>query len=96
MGLHSCPPRAARAAQEGLTLPRASWLPSPQGERRREYKPTDNVSNRSEIREDEASYGKRPRGRPRTLDYSVFDPLDVDPMALVQAVLRPPKEKRDE
>ena len=38
---------------------------------------------------------KRPRGRPRTLDYSVFDPLDVDPMALVQAVLRPPKRDKD-
>ena len=59
-------------------------------------KPPDRVSSRSEIREDGTSYGagKRPRGRPRTLDYSVFDPLDVDPMALVQAVLRPPKGKR--
>ena len=58
-------------------------------------KPPDRVSSRSEIREDGAGYGKRPRGRPRTLDYSVFDPLDVDPMALVQAVLRPPKGKSE-
>ena len=59
--------------------------------------PPDRVSSRSEIREDEAGYaGKRPRGRPRTLDYSVFEPLNVDPNALLQAVLRPPKAERDE
>ena len=60
-----------------------------------EHKPTNNVSDRSTMREDGASYGDSPRkrGRPRTLDYSVFDPLDVDPMALVQAVLRPSKGK---
>ena len=52
------------------------------------------ASGPSEVREDVASYdaGKRPR----TLDYSVFAPLDVEPMALVRAVLRPPKVKRDE
>ena len=59
-----------------------------------EHKHTDKVSDRSEVRESSAS--PRPRGRPRTLDYSVFEPLDVDPMALVQAVLRPPKSKRSE
>ena len=57
------------------------------------HKPTGKVSDRSEVRESEASYDNSPRGRgrPRTLDYSVFDPLDVEPMALVRAVLRPPK-----
>ena len=62
------------------------------------YKPENQVSDRSEVREDTVNYGDTPRtrGRPRTLDYSVFDPLDVEPMALVQAVLRPPKGKRDE
>ena len=59
---------------------------------------TNNVSDRSTIREDDAGYDANPRkrGRPRTLDYSVFDPLDVEPMALVQAVLRPPKDKGEE
>ena len=63
-----------------------------------EHKHTDKVSDRSELREPEASYdaSPRPRGRPRTLDYSVFAPLDVDPVALVRAVLRPPKPKRSE
>ena len=58
-------------------------------------KPASKVSDRSTIREDGTSYDASPRkrGRPRTLDYSVFDPLDVDPMALVQAVLRPPKRE---
>lgn len=59
-------------------------------------KPADRVSSRSEIREDGVSYGKRPRGRPRTLDYSVFEPLNVDPNALLQAVLRPPKPNSDQ
>ena len=54
-------------------------------------KPASKISDRSN--EYEAS--PRPRGRPRTLDYSVFEPLDVDPMELVQAVLRPPKGKRE-
>ena len=64
-----------------------------------ERKPTTSkVSDRSTIREDGTGYsaGPRKRGRPRTLDYSVFDPLDVGPMALVRAVLRPPKGKNDE
>ena len=45
------------------------------------------MSDRSEVREPEGTYdaSPRPRGRPRTLDYSVFESLNVDPMALVQA-----------
>ncbi len=60
------------------------------------HKPSNRVSDRSGVREDAFTYGDTPRkrGRPRTLDYSVFGTLDTEPMALVQAVLRPPKGKR--
>ena len=59
---------------------------------------TSKASGQSTIREDGASYNASPRkrGRPRTLDNSVFDPLDVEPMALVRAVLRPPSDRRSE
>ena len=61
-------------------------------------RPANKVRARSKTESPSASYdaGKRPRGWPHTLDYSVFDPLDVEPMALVRAVLRPPKGKRAE